>query len=58
MAKERILKAGERARPQYILIFGEDGVPIKAALMNTSGGVEDKTDYAKEQGPRKLPPVE
>lgn len=57
-AKERILQAGEAARPQYISIFGGDGVPIKAALVHTSGEVEDKTEGAKEDGPRKVPPVE
>jgi hypothetical protein len=54
-AKERIT---EHKRPQYISIFGSDGVPIVAKLVQPSGEIEDKTDDAREQGPKPIPPVE
>ncbi len=57
-AKERIQEQGEHKRPQYISIFGEDGIPIVAKLIQPSGEIEDKTEEALKQGAKKIPPVE
>jgi translation elongation factor EF-1beta len=57
-AKDRLNEKGDYKRPQYISIFGGDGIPIKAMLVNTTGEIEDKTEDARKQGAEKIPPLE
>lgn len=43
------LESGENKQPKFITIFGPEGVPVKATLIDANGNVEDKTDSQIER---------